>query len=70
MTAGQIAYRNFVIHNFADHQYDLGRTLTWCERHYFKLAESERIAINHLSIRERNEVLLEVVTIGLSKGEK
>jgi len=65
----QKAYRRFVLRNFADHQYDLGRTLTWCERHVYKLSEPERIAMNHLTIHERNEVLLEIITMGLSKGE-
>lgn len=69
MTIQQQVYRRFILRNFADHQYDLGRTLTWCERHYQKLSEPERVAMNHLSIHERNEVLLEIITMGLSKGE-
>lgn len=69
MTLGQKVYRRFVSRSFEDHQYDLGRTLIWCDRHYSKLSEPERIAVNHLTKHERNEVLLEIITIGLSKGE-
>lgn len=68
MTVGQKAYRRFVLRSYADHQYDLGRTLSWCERHYFKLADTERTAMNQLSVHERNEVLLEIVTMGLAKS--
>ncbi|WP_354631146.1 hypothetical protein [Levilactobacillus brevis] len=67
MTAGQKAFRRFVLRSFEEHQYDLGRTLTWCERHYHKLSEPERIAMNHLSVKERNEVLLEIINMGLAK---
>ena len=69
MTVGQKVFRRFVLRSFEDHQYDLGRTLTWCERHYHKLSEPERIAMNHLSIKERNEVLLEIIDMGLAKCE-
>lgn len=69
MTLGQKVFRRFVLRSFEEHQCDLGRTLCWCERHYNKLAEPERIAMNHLSIKERNEVLLEIVQLGIAKGE-
>ena len=67
MTTGQKVYRRFVLCNYEDHQYDLGRTLTWCERHFHKLSDPERIAMNHLTIRERNEVLSEIITLGLAR---
>lgn len=67
MTTQQRVYRRFVLRNFADHQFDLGRTLTWCERHINKLSDPERVAMNSLTVRERNEVLQEVIQLGLAK---
>lgn len=69
MNLGQKIYRRFVLLKFEERHYDLAATLGWCQRNPLKISDPERKAIHRLTIRQKNEVLQELITIALAKGE-
>ncbi|WP_024748166.1 hypothetical protein [Levilactobacillus namurensis] len=70
MNLDQKIYRRFVLLKFEERHYDLAATLGWCQRNPLKISDPERKAIHRLTIRQKNEVLQELITMALAKGEK
>lgn len=69
MNLDQQKYRRFVLLKFEEHHYDLTATLGWCQRNPLKISDPERKAIHRLTIRQKNEVLQELIEMTLAKGE-
>ena len=70
MNLDQQKYRRFVLLSFEEHNYDLASTLGWCQRNPLKISDPERKAVHRLSVRQKNEVLRELIEMALAKGEK
>ena len=60
MTHEQIEYRNYMMQGMASYGGDVAQALVWCGNHFTKLSNSQRNAINKLSVKERNQVIHEL----------
>ena len=64
MTENQIKYREYLIHVFDDHNCDMEATIKWEYDHFPSMRTGVRDAHRELTIKERNEVLKEVLMEG------
>lgn len=63
MKPEQIEYRNYIMQGMESHGGDVAQALVWCSNHFYKLSDSQRIAVYKLSTKERNQVIHELTMV-------